>query len=88
MGHIADLRNSSNLLTHLYMINLVEIGPVVFEKKIFFLNFVNVFLLSGYHLPLEYSVSLHFNKLESPLHKYALCQVWLKFAQWFLSRRI
>ena len=29
---------------------LVEIGPVVLEKKIF-LNFVNVFSLFGYYLP-------------------------------------
>ena len=27
------------------------------------------------------------NKLESPLPKNALCQVWLNFAQWFRRRR-
>ena len=29
---------------------------------------------------------LHLNKLESPSPKDALCQVWLKLAQWFLRR--
>ena len=30
---------------------------------------------------------LHLNKLESPSSKDALCQVWLKLAQWFWRRR-
>ena len=30
---------------------------------------------------------LHLNKFESPSPKDALCQVWLKLAQWFLRRR-
>ena len=29
---------------------------------------------------------LHFKKLESPSPKDALCQVWLKLAQWFWRR--
>ena len=29
---------------------------------------------------------LHSNKLESPSSKNALCQVWLKLAQWFWRR--
>ena len=32
-------------------------------------------------------ISLLLNKLESPALKDALCQVWLKLAQWFLRRR-
>ena len=32
-------------------------------------------------------VALHLNKLESPSAKDALCQVWLKLAQWFWRRR-
>ena len=32
--------------------------------------------------------ALHLNKLESPLHKDALCQIWLTLAQWFWRRRI
>ena len=31
--------------------------------------------------------ALHLNKLESPSAKDALCQVWLKLAQWFWRRR-
>ena len=41
-----------------------------------FFNFVNVFLLFSNHLPLEKGGALHLNKLESPLPKDALCQVW------------
>ena len=36
-----------------------------------------------FHLPLEKRV-LHLNKLESPSPKDALCQVWLKLAQYFI----
>ena len=116
------------------MPNLVEIGQVVLEKKIFkicqyifaiispwkragalhlkkfefpspkdalcqvwlkqvqwfwkrrFLIFVNVFLLFRNYLPLEKGVALHLIKFESPSPKDALCQVWLKLAQWFLRR--
>ena len=35
----------------------------------------------------EVGVTLHFNKVESPLHMDTLCQVWLKMAQLVLSRR-
>ena len=51
------------------------------------IKLVNVFLLFLYYLPLEKDVVLHFNKLESPSPKDALCQIWLKLALWFLSRR-
>ena len=51
-----------------------------------FLKFVNIFSLFPYYLPLEKGVALHLNKFESPLPKDALCQVWLKLAQWFLRR--
>ena len=51
-----------------------------------FLNFVNVFSLFHNYLPLEKGVALHLNKLESPSLKDALCQVWLKLAQWFWRR--
>ena len=30
---------------------------------------------------------LHLNKLESPLPKYAWCQIWLKLAQRFWRKR-
>ena len=48
-----------------------------------FFNFVNVFALFRNYLPLEKGGALHLNKLESPSPKNALCQVWLKLAQWF-----
>ena len=32
-------------------------------------------------------MALHLNKFESPSPKDALCQVWLKLAQWFWRRR-
>ena len=51
-----------------------------------FLKFVNVFSLFRYYLPLEKGEALHLNKFESPSPKGALCQVWLKLAQWFLRR--
>ena len=51
-----------------------------------FLSFVNVFSLFRNYLPLEKGGALHLNKLESPSPKDALCQVWLKLAQWFWRR--
>ena len=48
-----------------------------------FLNYVNVFSLFHNYLPLEKGGALHLNKLESPSTKIALCQVWMKLAQWF-----
>ena len=51
-----------------------------------FLNFVNVFSLIRNYLPLEKDGALYLNKLETPSPKDALCQVWLKYAQWFWRR--
>ena len=51
-----------------------------------FLNFVNLFLLFLNYLRLEKAEVLHLNKLEFPLHKDALRQVWLKLVQWFWRR--
>ena len=51
-----------------------------------FLNFFTVFGLFHNYLPLEKGRALQLNKLESPLPKDALCQIWLKLAQWFLKR--
>ena len=59
--------------------SLVEISPVVWEKKIFkFL--VNVFSLFGKYLPSKMGGALYLKKLESSSPNYALCQVWLKLA--------
>ena len=46
-------------------------------------DFVNVFLQFRNNLPLEKGGALHLNQFESALSKDALCQVWLKLAQWF-----
>ena len=68
------------------MPSLVEIGPVVLEKKI--LNFFNVFSLFRNYLPLEKRWALHLNKLESPSPKDALCQVWLKIGSLVLEKKV
>ena len=52
-----------------------------------FFNFVIVFSLFPNYLPLEKGGAVHLNKLESHSPKDALCQVWLKLAQWFWRRR-
>ena len=65
---------------------LVEIGPMVLEKKILKIREC-VFSLFHNYLPLEKGGALHLNKFESPPPKDALCQVWLKLTQWFWRRR-
>ena len=62
---------------------LIEISPEVLRRR--FLIFVSVFLLLS--LFEKKCVPLHLNKLESPLPKDALCQVWLKLASWLLRRK-
>ena len=52
-----------------------------------YLNFVYVFSLFRNYLPLEKGGALHLNKLEFHSPKDALCQVWLKLAQWFWRKR-
>ena len=51
-----------------------------------FKNFFSIFLLFRNYLSFEKGVALHLNKLEFPLPKDALCQVWLKLAQRFWRR--
>ena len=48
------------------MESLVEIGPLVLEKKIFFLKIVNVFSQFRNYLPLEKGGVRHLNNIESP----------------------
>ena len=55
--------------------SLVEISPVVLEKKIC-LNFVYVFSLFRYHLPWKEARALHLNKFEYLIHQRML---WTKF---------
>ena len=47
----------------------------------------NIILQFHYYLPLEKNVAFHLKKLETLSPKDALCQVWLKFAQWSLRKR-
>ena len=47
-----------------------------------FSNFVNLFSLFRFYLPLEKDEALHLNKVEFPSPKDTLCQDWLKLAQW------
>ena len=54
-------------------------------KEDFLIKF-SAFSLLSYHLPLERDYPLHLNKLESPLPKDDLCQVWLKLVQRFRRR--
>ena len=90
-------RNLGPLHPRCFVPSLVEIGPVVLKKEIFF---VNVFLLFRNYLHLEKGKALHLNKLGFISPKDALCQqtwvpfiqgalyqVWLKLTQWFWRRR-
>ena len=67
--------------------SLVEMVPVVLDKKICF-NFVNVFSLFLNYLSLNMYMceAFHLNKLESTSPKDALCQVLLILAPWFWRR--
>ena len=66
--------------------SLVKFGLQILEK--IHSNFVDVFLLFCYFPMFKKDKTLHFKTLESPSHIHvdALCQVWLKLAQWFLRR--
>ena len=56
--------------------SLVKIGPVVLEKKIF--KSCQFIFINSQLSPLWEGMAFHLNKLESPLTKETLCQVWLK----------
>ena len=53
-----------------------------------FLNVVTVFELYRYHLHLEKGVLLTLTKVEYPVHKDILYQVWLKLTKWFWKRKM
>ena len=78
-----------NLALHLnkqvFVLSLVEIDPVVLEKR--FLNTISVFSLYHYYLPLKTATIRHLNNGEFPSSKEALSQVWLTLTQWFRKRR-
>ena len=67
----------------LRMLSLVEIGPVVLEKKIFQISSM---YFRYFVILLEKGGALHLKKLEFPSPKDAVCQFWLKLVQWFLRR--
>ena len=72
MGHMAHLRKQfKSINTYDNIITLIK------RKKNTFRN----------HFPCEKGGVLYLNKTESPSPKDALCQVWLKLAQWFWRRR-
>ena len=89
MGHIAHLRKQfKSINTYGYIITLIEkkktllilcefIGFHLKKLESFFRNY----------LPLEKVSALHLNKFKSLSPNDALCQVWLKLAQWFWRRR-
>ena len=58
---------------------MVEIGLVVLEKKI--LKFRQYILAIFFYLPFEKGESYYLNKLEFPLSKDVLCEVWSKLTQ-------
>ena len=62
------------------MTSWIEIGPVVLENILIFGQCIFLF---SYYLHLRKSMVLHLYKFESTLPKDALCQVWLKLAEWF-----
>ena len=66
--------------------SLVKIGPVVLEKKIFWISWM-YFCYIVKNLPLKTSGAFRLKKFEFPLPKDALCQAWLKLTQWFWRRR-
>ena len=66
------------------MPNLVEIGQVILEKKIF--KFRKYIFANSNYLPLEKGVALHLDKLESPSPKDALCQVLMKYGTFEIHR--
>ena len=67
------------------MPSLVEIGLVVLKKKLFKVGhcIFSISLLT----PLRKECGPSFEETWIPFTKFALCQVWLKLALWFLRRR-
>ena len=65
--------------------NWLKLAQWLWRREFF--NFVNVFSSFRNYLPFEKDGALLLNKIESPLLKDALCQVWLQLAQSFWRRR-
>ena len=60
---------------------------IFFKKNYTSITWNGLIFLNSYCPLLEEDVTPHFNIFESLLPKKTLCQVWLKLAKWFLSRR-
>ena len=60
------------------MPSLVDIGPVVMVKKIFFLIWSMYSMIFHYYLHMEKGMAIHLNKLEPLSPKDALSLVWFK----------
>lgn len=56
------------------------------KKKLEQSYYTSRLVKSHYNLPLKRSLAFHFNKIESPLLKDALSQVWFKLAWWIWKR--
>ena len=63
----------------------LKLAQLFWRKWIF--NFIKVFLLFRYYLPLEIERPLYLNQFKSPSYEDALCNNWLKLTEWFLKRR-
>ena len=61
--------------------SLVEIGPVVLEKKIF--KFRQFIFTISWLSPLRKGRGFSFKQNLIPFSQGCICSVWLKFAQWF-----
>jgi hypothetical protein len=67
------------------MPSLVKIGPMVLGKKIFLIDLTQFFHFCDY-FPFEEGLDPYLNKLEFPLPKDNLYQVWFNLACWFWRR--
>ena len=76
-------KNLNPLHQRCFVPSLVEIGPAALEK---IFQFVNVYFLFCYYLPIGKGIDSSLNKHESPSLKDDLCQVWSKL--WFLVSSI
>ena len=84
-GHGPSFERTWNPFTKgCYVPTLVEIGPAVLEKIFEFCQCIFAILILS---PLGKGMVIYLNKLESPLLKDALCQVWLRLAKRFWRRR-
>ena len=84
-GHGPSFEQTQISFTQRYFVpSLVEINPVVLEKKIF--KAVKLFILFPNYLPFERGASLIWTNLNA-LHPGILLPFWLKMAHWFRRRR-